>query len=128
MSTAPRRTGLFVSLRQLLSSFVETVQVRLELLATEFQQEKSRLFDALLWALVALMLLGVGVVLLCGFVVLLFWEGYRLTAVGVLTALFLGGAALAVNVARDKLRGPGQAFAATVAELARDRDKLAPRK
>ena len=126
MSAPVQGPGLFASLRQLLATALEMAKVRLELLQTEFEQEKLRVFDGLLWAGLALMLLGVGVVLLCGFLVLLVGEGYRLAAVGVLALLFLGGGALLIRAARERLRSPGGLMASTLAELERDRAGLVP--
>lgn len=113
--------GLFASVRQLLATGVETLRVRLDLLSTEIEQEKLRLFDAVLWAGLALLLLGLGALLLCGFIVLLFWDGYRLAALGVLALLCLGGGAWLLQEARARLRAPGGPFASSVAELERDR-------
>jgi uncharacterized membrane protein YqjE len=37
----------------------------------------------------ATLALDVGLVLLCGFITVMFWEGYRVVAVGVMALLFL---------------------------------------
>jgi len=126
MSEAGKNMGLFASLRRLLGTLLEIAQVRLELLGTEVELEKRRLFDALLFGLVALLVLNVGVVLLCGFIVLLFWESYRLAAVGGLALLFLGATACLVRAARHRLQSPHGMFSATLAELQRDRVGLQP--
>lgn len=119
--------GLFASLRRLLGSAIETVQVRLALLSNEIEQEKLRLFDGLLWAGLALLLLGLGTLLLCGFIVMLFWEEYRLAALGVLSALLLGLGAWLMQAARAHLRHPGGLFNTSVEELGRDRAALDPK-
>jgi len=129
MSDAAPPRGLLTSLRQLLSTLLEVAQVRLALLGTEIEAEKRRLFDGLLWAGMAVLLLGLGLVLLCGFVILLLWDGYRLAAVATLASLFLGGGALSMNCARRCLRSPSGMFDTSLAELQRDRSELAtPRK
>lgn len=120
--------GLFASLRQLLATVLEMAQVRVDLFVTEIEQEKLRVFDGLLWAGMALMLLGVGVVLLCGFVVLLLWDGHRLATLGVLTLLFLGAGAFLMRAARRRLRSPARALSATIDELQRDMAALGQRK
>lgn len=119
---APR--GLFASLRQLLGTAVEMTQVRLALLSNEIEEEKLRLFDGLLWAGLALLLLGLGTLLLCAFIVLLFWDGYRLMALGVLSALCLGAGIWLMGAARQRLQSPGGLFNRSVEELARDRAGL----
>lgn len=117
--------GLFWSLRRLLATLLELAQVRLELLLTELEEEKLRLFDALLLAAGALVALGIGVVLLVGFVILLFPESQRVAVVGVLALLLFAGSAWALVAARRRLRTPGGLFEATRRELARDRADLA---
>lgn len=124
MSDAGKSGGLFDSLRRLLGTVLDIAQVRLELLGTELQLEKQRFFDALLLGLLALLAVGVGVVLLCGFIILLFWEGYRLPAVGVLTLLFLTAGAWLVHAARQRLESPKGMFEASLAELNLDRAGL----
>lgn len=116
--------GLFASVRQLLATGVETLRVRLELLSTEVEQEKLRLFDAVLWAGLALLLLGMGLLFLCGLVVVLLWEQHRLLALGGLAVLFLGIGFWVLQQARARLHAPGGLFATSVAELERDRTEL----
>lgn len=123
--TAPETEhGLFASLRQLLATAVETAQVRLALLSNEIEQEKLRLFDGLLWAGLALLLLGLGALLLCAFIVFLFWDGYRLAALGVLATMFLGSGVWLMRAARDRLQSPGGVFNTSVQEFGRDRAGL----
>lgn len=124
MNDAARQTGLFASVRQLLATALELAQVRLALLGTEVELQTQRLFGALLWGAVGLLALGLGLVLLCGFVILLFWDGYRLAAVGVLTLLFLGVATLLLRESRQRLRRVSGMFAASLTELDRDRARL----
>lgn len=126
MSDPVKETGLFASLRRLLSTALEMVQVRLDLLGTEVEFEKRRLFDGMLWAAIGLLVFGVGIVLLCGFVILLFWDAYRLAAVGVLALLCLGGSIVLMREARRRLRNPSGIFSASMAELERDQAGLQP--
>lgn len=127
MSTSAPSGGLLASLRQMLGTLLEIGQVRLELLGTELEQEKLRVFDALLLAGVGLMLLSVGALLLCGFVLMLFAEGHRLAALGVLTLAFLAGGILMMRAGGHRLRSAGGMLRATLAEIAQDRSALAPR-
>lgn len=124
MSKAGKSDGLFASLRRLLGTLLEIAQVRLELLGTDLELEKQRLFDALLLGLLALLMAGVGLVLLCGFIILLFWDGYRLAAVGVMMMLVLLTAVWLVRAARRRLQTPNGIFEASLAELQRDRAEL----
>jgi uncharacterized membrane protein YqjE len=124
MSNPVKESGLFASLRRLLVTAIEIAQVRLDLLGTEIELEKRRLFDGLIWGAMALMALGVSLVLLCGFIILLFWDGYRLASLGVMTLLFLVGGVFLMREARQRLRNPTGMFNASLAELERDQNGL----
>jgi uncharacterized membrane protein YqjE len=116
--------GLFASLRQVTATALEMVQVRLALVGTELEFEKRRLFDGLLIAAAAMVFLGVGLLLLCGFLLLLLWEGYRLAAMASLALLFLGlGVAFLVQ-SRRCLKSPMGIFHASTTELQNDRANL----
>ena len=116
--------GLFAALRQLLSTTLALAQVRLALLGSEIEQEKLRLVDALLWLGLALIFLGVGLVLLCGLVIIWLWESHRLLSLGVLAALFLVSGVGLCFASRQRLQSPGGLFSASLSELARDRAGL----
>jgi uncharacterized membrane protein YqjE len=117
-------TGLFGSLRRLLHSSAELVEVRLELLATELQQEKLRVLDALAWLAVAVLALAIALVLLSAFVVMLFAPPYRLAALGVVGLGHLALAWFALRLARSRRQAGGPPFEASLAELRRDRAAL----
>lgn len=113
--------GLLGSVRQLISTLLETAQVRLELLGTELESEKRRLLDVVVLVAVALVCLALGLVMLCAAVVLLVDEAWRLAAAGAM-ALFLLGTGLAMlGWAKWRLRNPLGIFHASAQELARDR-------
>lgn len=119
--------GLFQSLRRLLDTVLGIAQTRLELIGTELEQEKLRLLGALWQGALALLLLGLALVCALGFVVLLFWDGYRLPAIGALVLLLGGGGLWTLGRARAALRSPeGGMFALTLGEFRRDRDGLVP--
>ncbi len=124
MSGASPGPGLLASLRRLLDTALEIAQVRLELLADEIGQEKRRLFDALLWCALALLLLGAGLTLLTALLLMLLWEGYRLGALALLSTLYLAGGFALAQLARRRLAGPGRVGADSLGELARDRAAL----
>jgi len=118
------RAGLFESLRQLLYTALSLATVRLELLATDLEIEKLRLIDVALRALLGIMLLGLSLLLLIGFVLLLLWDGYRLPVLGVLTLLCLLGGLGLLQAAKRGLRRGKPMFAATRAEFERDQAAL----
>jgi uncharacterized membrane protein YqjE len=118
------RKGLFDSVRGLMRTSVELAEVRLELLVTDLEVEKLRFAEVALRALLGLVLIGLGLVLLIGFLLLLVGDGYRLQAIGVLTLLCLGGGLLLLRAAKSRLQQGEPMFAASRTELQRDRDAL----
>ena len=119
----PQR-GLFASLCRLAGTAFAIAQVRLDLLATEVELEKRRFFDGLLWGAIAWLALDVGLVLLCGFVTLLFMDGYRIAALGVMALIFLSLGVWLLREARSRLRNSSGMFKASLAELEHDRAAL----
>ncbi len=121
MSDSPR-PRLSESLHGILDTGLHAVQTRLELLSVEVQEEKLRIVSLLFNTLLSAVLLGFGLVFVAVFLTVLFWEEHRLLALGLACAMFLGGGLLtATNAARELRRG-SRLFAASLAELARDRD------
>ena len=126
MSADPRapRPRLAESLHGIVDAGLQTVQTRLELLAVELQEEKLRLAGLALNTVLAGLLLGFGLVFLMIFLTVLFWEEHRLLALGLSTAICLGGGLLAARNAAHAFRSGTKLFSASLAELARDRDAL----
>ena len=126
MSADPRapRPRLAESLHGIVDAGLQTVLTRLELLAVELQEEKLRLAGLALNTVLAGLLLGFGLVFLMIFLTVLFWEEHRLLALGLSTAICLGGGLLAARNAARAFRSGTKLFSASLAELARDRDAL----
>ncbi len=126
-SDARPEAGLLASLRGLLVTGLDIAQARLALLGNELEEQKVRIVEGLVLAVAGLFVLGVGVALFCGLVLLLFWEGYRLPALALLTLAFLGGGGWLLTLARRRLRSEGGPFRASLDELRQDRAALEPR-
>ena len=126
MSTEPRapRPRLADSLHGIGDAGLQTAQTRLELLAVELQEEKLRLTGLALNTVVAGLLLGFGLVFLMVFLTVLFWEEHRLLALGISTAVCIGGGLIAASNAACAFRSGTKLFSASLAELARDRAAL----
>ena len=105
--------GLFQSLRRLLATALDIAQLRLDLLANELAQEKLRIFDALAWAAVALLLLALGLILGVALLVALAPEAWRPLVLGLLSLACLGGGAWMLHQARRRLTSPGGMLAAS---------------
>ena len=126
MSTEPRapRPRLAESLHGIVDAGLQTAQTRLELLAVELQEEKLRLTGLALNTVLAGLLLGFGLVFLMVFLTVLFWEGHRLLALGISTAVCIGGGLIAASNTARAFRSGTKLFSASLAELARDRAAL----
>ena len=126
MSTEPRapRPRLADSLHGIVDAGLQTAQTRLELLAVELQEEKLRLTGLALNTVLAGLLLGFGLVFLMVFLTVLFWEEHRLLALGISTAVCIGGGLIAASNAARAFRSGTKLFSASLAEPARDRAAL----
>lgn len=117
--------GLFASVRNLLGSLLGMAQSRLELLASELEEERLRLIRLLFYSVLMLFFFCLGIVLLTLLAITVFWDTQRLVAIGVATGAYLGIAAwLATYVVRQARYRP-RLFSASIAELAADRAALA---
>ena len=121
---AGARGGLLHSITHLAQSLLGAAQTRLEILATEIEEERVRLEQQLLFALSAAFCLVMGIVLCVALVVLFYWDTHRLAAVGILAAGFLGTGALLGWILRDKVKTRPKPFAITRGELTKDRAML----
>lgn len=115
---------MFDSLKVLAASLVAILHTRLELLSTEFEEERVWLVSTLAWALAALFCAGLAIVLALVWVVAIFWDTHRLLALGTLTGSFFLATILAAWVVLAKVRAKHRLFAGSLAELAKDREHL----
>ncbi len=120
-------TGMLQSLRKLATTLVELLQNRLELLATDLEEERVRLLQVLIWAAGALFFFVLGVLMVTMIVVLLVWDSHRLAGIVVLAAVFLAIAAgLAIGVYK-RIHRRSRLFSASLDELAKDKERLTSR-
>jgi uncharacterized membrane protein YqjE len=102
------------------AALVAMLQTRLELAAVEIEEQSQRFQRNLLLSLLAMFLFGIALVLVALFVVILFWDSYRIAAVLGMAALFaLAALALGLKV-RASVAGRPRLLAATLAELQKD--------
>lgn len=119
-------SGLFASLQRLLGTLVEIVQTRVAIVGTEIEEERERLREEKLLGLTAGFFLALGMVTGTVFLAVLYWDAHRLLVLGGLTALYLFIGAVALLRLRQRVRTRPKLFATTLAELAKDREKLRP--
>lgn len=125
-SAAPSSGGLLHSLRALVSTLIEAVYTRLEIVSTEIAEERERFKAILIAWMLAAVFFALALVLLTIFVLVLFWGQNLLLVTGILTVLYLGAGIWAAAVARARSRHKSRLFAATLAELKKDREQLSP--
>ena len=111
-------------LRRLGTSLLTLGRIRLELLAIEVQEEKDRIAGLLLWAVLAALLAGFGLLMLLVLVIVALWDGHRLLALGGSTAVLIAAATLALLRLRGLVAQPSTLFQASIAELRQDADAL----
>lgn len=117
-------SGLLASLRRLVATFVEILHTRGELLSTEIEEEVVRFRELILYGVASLFFLGFGLLLLTLFIIALFWETAGPSVLGVFAFFYLASGIIAVLIIRHKLKTRPPLFAATLAELDKDREHL----
>jgi uncharacterized membrane protein YqjE len=120
-------SGPAASLRALGATLLELVASRIELAVVELREEGERRKGMLALAVVGALFLALGLLLVAGFIVLLFWDTHRLAALGVVTLVYLGIAAYCFLRLRQQQLSAPPPFEATLRELAADREMLGGR-
>ena len=116
------------SLKRLARTAVELVQTRLELLSLDVEEAKLRLLSALFVGALAFFFLSMGLAMGAFWLVVAFWDTHRMLVLGLLTGAFLGAGLLAIAVLAWRSKHGPRLFAATLAELEKDRDALGGRR
>ena len=112
------------SLRSSLALLIDAGATRIELAATEFDEERLRLIGLLISTIATLLLLGITVLLLATFVIVLLWDSHRLLAIGGVALASALATLVSAKRWHDRLVNRPPFMAATVAELQRDADSL----
>jgi uncharacterized membrane protein YqjE len=119
--------GLLDSFRSAAYTAVRLLQTRVELLATELEEEVQRAVRLALLAAIAGFFAGLFVLMLALTIVIVFWDEHRVLAAVAMTGLFgvvVAGALLGLRrIARSRPR----LLAATRDELRRDRESFESR-
>lgn len=114
--------GLFTLVGRLTRTAVGAVQNRFELLALEWQEERARLTELLVW-IVALLFLGVmSAVLLTGVIIFLCPEDVRIYVAGAFTLVYVVMTFVAWFMIRGMLKR--EPYAESVEQARRDREWL----
>lgn len=106
------------------TTLVAMAHTRLELAALEVEEASQRFLRQLVMSLLALFLVGIAVILAAFFVILVFWDSYRLQAVLAMAVLFLGGGVLLGLKVRRELREAQPLLSNTLGEMRKDIESL----
>ncbi len=117
-------SGLMESLKRMAGTLLVICHTRLELLSSEMEEEYLRIGQMLVYGSVAMFCFGLSIMLLTVFIVVVFWDSYRLPVLGGLAALFFVAGLLLCNALRRMARGKSKLFSVSLAELDSDRDQL----
>lgn len=117
--------GLVELLKASIGTLVAIVHTRLELAATELEEERQRLEQMLAFLIGCIFCVCIGTLLLTLFFIVAYWDTpQRMAVLGAVTAAyFLGAVVLGLRV-RHQIRAKPRLFSATLAELYKDRSSL----
>ena len=121
------RRDLHGAAGRLASALLEAGRTRIELAAVEFEEARARATDNLVLMLVAAAAFGFALLAASMLVVVLFWDSHRVAALIVMTLVYLVIGVFALWRVSEHKKSDPPAFAATLAELERDRAYLASR-
>ncbi len=123
----PRTIGIVKSLRQTISTLIEILETRVELVATEIEEQGLRVAQLIALALLALFFFIMAVILGTMAVVVAYWNSNPVLVLGGVSLFYLVLAIVLGVVWRLRARARPRLLSATLAELARDREELRPR-
>ena len=116
--------ALLATAGRIAATLAAMVGTRLELAAVEFQEDARRLLGHVAWTLLAVFLAAGALLLAALFVIALFWDTYRLQAVGGMAVLFGALAGIILAKVRASMNAEAPLLSATLAELRNDIDYL----
>jgi uncharacterized membrane protein YqjE len=116
--------GLFTSVKTLLATMLGIAHTRLELIATELEEERLRLSRLLIYSLLALLFFGLAIVVLTIWLVVVLWLSHNVLAIGGVIFFYLSLAAWFGHCVLCQLKARPRLFSASSAELSKDRVAL----
>lgn len=120
-----RGASLLASLQRLLATLIEILQTRVAIIATEFEEERERIRELIVFGFLAMFFVSIGLTLVTVFIVMLLWENNLVYMLGGCALLYLALGLIIGLVLHRRLKSRPRLFATTLTELAKDRDQLA---
>lgn len=114
----------FQPLKAVFAGLVSGLHTRLDLFVTELEEERERIKQAFILALLLIFGFAFGISLLTIFLVALFWQNGWIHAIGALALVYFAVGIVAAFKLRGALAQHPRPFGATLGELGKDRDFL----
>lgn len=112
------------SLRDAARTLLAYAETRTRLAAGEVEEQALRFAEIAVWAAIAFFFFGVGMVFVAVVLVLLFWDSHPGMVAGAIALVFVAAGCAGAAMARKRLRERPPLLAGTVAELAKDRERM----
>ena len=116
--------GLLDSVKTLARSLLALGQTRLEIMGSEIEEQRALFLREVVLAVVAAVLLGLGVAFTALFVVLVVPLEYRPHVMGLFAVIFFVASGAAIVALRAARHDRPRTFSTTIQELGKDRDSL----
>jgi uncharacterized membrane protein YqjE len=116
--------GVLVSAKNFVATLIAIIGTRLEIAASELEEERLRLSEMMAWGAFAMLFGALALIFLSLLVVAVFWDDHRLAALGFITALYVILTAVAGFKLRKCLEQKSKLFSVTVEELRKDQEGL----
>ena len=116
--------GLLESLSAIATTLVIVAHTRLQLLSTDLEEDRARLFSLVVLYLIAAFCLVVGLVIAIILIVFVLWESHRLLALSLVAGVFLLTGLGICSFAIHKTRTKPILFSASLSELLKDQQEL----
>ena len=120
-------TGLIESSKRMVGTLLSIFQTRLELLSNEIEEERLRVRQMLFYASIALFFFGLSIMLITVFIVVMFWDSYRLSVLGGMASVFFLAGLLLWNALRGISKERRKLFSTSLSELDEDCTRLVTR-
>jgi uncharacterized membrane protein YqjE len=117
--TPPTDGGMFSGVARLFKTLRDVAENRLELFLIELEEERIRLFDALLLLAIGIVCVLMTLVMVTLMVVVIFWDTHRLLVLTLVTAAYAVAAVAAIVKLRSRLQR-GRAFSVTLEQIKKD--------
>jgi uncharacterized membrane protein YqjE len=116
--------GVLVSARNFVATLIAIVGTRLEIAASELEEERLRLSEMMAWGAFTMLFGALALIFLSLLLVAAFWDDHRLAALGFITVSYVALAFVTAVKLRKCLGQKSKLFSVTVEELRKDQEGL----